>query len=186
MSRTGGRGTIHKDKHRHIDFVGIIPNYSICYINSALFFPVVQYDTRFQTSISKGHLYTMVTLTGARTILPLAIAWAPSESLFYSEMFLQLFTKDELSRIKSCISDQSQALISSIEKVDIKSLLCFWHLMIHCPKYCKSSFAELAKSQTSQDYFEKKQHIIESEEELKAFLDQKSYYYYKMGENISF
>ena len=118
ISRNGSRGRIHKDEHEHIDFVGIVPNYSICNSNRALFFPVIQYNTKFQTSISKGHLYTMVILTinitngkiirncsGTRTILPLAMAWAPTESLFYSELFLGLFTKNELRHIKNCISD---------------------------------------------------------------------------------
>ena len=96
--------------HGHIDFVGIAPNYFIFFINSVFFFPVVQQYTRFQTNISKGHLYTMITLTGDRTILSFAMAWALSESSLYSEMFLGLFTKNELCHIKNCISDQSQVL----------------------------------------------------------------------------
>lgn len=63
-----------------IIFAGFIPDYANSFINSEIFFSVVLLDTRFQTSISCGRLYAMISLTGNRTILPIAIVWAPSEN----------------------------------------------------------------------------------------------------------
>lgn len=56
-----------------IVFACFVPDYAISFINSKMFFPVVQFDTRFPTNIS-GKLYAMITLTGDRTMLPIAIA----------------------------------------------------------------------------------------------------------------
>ena len=66
-------------------------------------------------TISKGNLYTMITLTGNRSILPLACAWAPSEKGDCTDMFLDLL-HNELHRIKSCHNDESGIVIGSIEK----------------------------------------------------------------------
>lgn len=164
----GGNGLIHKTKEGYIDFVGMVPNYSIYFMHSSLFFPVVQCDTRFQTGISRGRLYSIVTLTGNRTILPLAVGWAPSEAKQYTEMLLSMIS-NEVSLIKTCHTDDSKALIVCIEKVGISNSLCSWHIGKHCPN--KKAFMTLVKSQNSREYATNKNKIIENKKKLKKYLD---------------
>ena len=57
VKSVGGYGQIHKGKDGFIEFAGICPNYEISFMNSSLFFPVIQLDTRFQTCIAIGRLY---------------------------------------------------------------------------------------------------------------------------------
>lgn len=49
--------------------------YTIKYMESQLFFPVVELDTRHETRISEGKLYVLIAITGERTILLIAAAW---------------------------------------------------------------------------------------------------------------
>ena len=123
IQNSGGYGRINKNQNGEINFVGFVPNYSVSFIQSSLFFHVTQMDTRFQTGLSGGRLYTIVTLTGDRSILPLGAAWAPSEHSGYTDMFLQMFGTD-LSRFASCQTDESNALIKSIESEGISNQLC--------------------------------------------------------------
>lgn len=44
-------------------------------MESPLFFPGVQLDTRHETRISEGKLYVLIAITGEPTILPIAAAW---------------------------------------------------------------------------------------------------------------
>lgn len=168
IKQAGGNGCIHKNPDGFIDFVGIVPNYALQFIYSSIFFPVVQCDTRFQNGISKGHLYTLITMTGNRSILPLATAWAPSEKSEFTDMFLNLF-QGHLHRIETCHTDDSRALIGSIEKVGINNLLCVWHMSQHCP--CKDEFLSLVKSQSPYEYNSKKNTINQSNNDLKKYLD---------------
>ena len=110
----------------------------------------------------------MITLTGNRSILPLACAWAPSEKGDYTDMFLDLL-HDELYRIKSCHTDESGALIGSIEKKGIKNLLCYFHMSQHCPDV--KELKSLIMSQTSNEYETKKHSIIVNNVNLKKYLD---------------
>ena len=165
---TGGYGSIHRNEDGLIDFVGMVPNYSVRFINSDVFFPVCQLDSRFQTAISKGHLYELVTITGNRTIIPIAIAWAITENKKYTEMLLELLKK-ELHLIKSCHTDNAGALITPIEQADITNILCTWHMSKHCPS--RETFKSLVKSQTSQEYARIKQRIIAHHKNLKRYLD---------------
>ena len=167
---TGGYGAIHRIDEDHIDFVGMVPNYSVRFINSDMFFRVCQLDSRFQTGISDGHFYELVTLTGNRSILPVAVAWAVSESKEYTRMLLNLL-HNELHRIQSCHTDEAGALISPIEEARIANILCTWHLSKHCP--CPETFKSLVKSQTSLEYFTKKNKIIRDSKSLKEYLDKK-------------
>lgn len=168
IRQAGGNGYLHKNNEGLIDFVGIVPNYALQFIYASIFFPVVQTDTRFQNGISKGHLYTLVTMTGDRNILPLAVAWAPSEKGDYTDLFLSLL-RGHLHRIETCHTDDSRALIGSIEKVGINNLLCAWHISQHCPS--KEEFLSLVKSQSPQEYNSKKNAINQSNNELKKYLD---------------
>ena len=168
---TGGYGAIHRIDEDHIDFVGMVPNYSVRFINSDMFFRVCQLDSRFQTGISDGHFYELVTLTGNRSILPVAVAWAVSESKEYTRMLLNLL-HNELHRIQSCHTDEAGALISPIEEARIANILCTWHLSKHCP--CPETFKSLVKSQTSLEYFTKKNKIIRDSKSLKEYLDKKN------------
>ena len=126
-------------------------------------------DTRFQTCIARGRLYGLVTLTGNRNLLPLAFAWAPSENTYYTDKLLGLL-KENVRLIQSCHSDESKALIKSIESHKITSLLCTWHMPKHCPN--KEVFKSLVKSQTSSEYFTKKQDIIDKNLELLDYLNE--------------
>lgn len=171
IKRYGGKGDIHKNEEGCIDFVGIVPNYAIKFLTSSLFFPVIQMDSRFQTGISRGRMYVIVTYTGNRTILPLAISWAASESKIYTNLLLNMLNT-ELHFIRNCITDEAFALISSLEKVEIANSLCCWHLSKHCP--CKNTFKDLVKCQTSHEYAMKKKDIIDNHRSLKDYLDQKS------------
>lgn len=65
---------------RNIVFAGFVPDYSVIFIHSELFLQVVELDTRNQNGISGGRLYFTITMTGNRSILPIAIAWAHTES----------------------------------------------------------------------------------------------------------
>ncbi|KAK8892753.1 hypothetical protein M9Y10_029994 [Tritrichomonas musculus] len=125
ITQSGGTSSsaIHKNPEGLIDFVGLVPNYALQFIYATSFFPVVQCDTRFQNGISKGHLYTLITMTGDRSVLPLATAWAPSEKGEFADLFLNLF-RGHLHRIETCNTDDSRALIGSIEKTGIRNLLC--------------------------------------------------------------
>lgn len=164
----GGNGEIHKNDQGKIDFVGFIPDYAIKFFHSSLFFGVVQLDTRFQNGISKGRLYLMIALTGDRTILPVGAAWAPSEAIIYTDMFLSMF-KNETELIKSCLTDEADALITSIEKIGIKNFLCAWHMELHCKN--KSAFKSLVSCSNSHDYSIFKHKIITECSDLKEHLD---------------
>lgn len=155
----GGNGLIHKTKEGYIDFDGMVPSYSIYFMHSSLFFPVVECDTRFQTGISSGRLYSIVTLTGNRTILPLAVGWAPSEAKQYTEMLLSMLS-NEVSLIKTCHTEDSKALIVCIENVGISNSLCSWHIGKHCPN--KNAFMTLVQSPNSREYSTNKNKIIEN------------------------
>lgn len=74
-------GDIHKDGF--IEFVGICPNYIIVLMNSSLFFPVVQMDTRFKTCIARRRFYGLVNSIDDETLLPLAFEGASSENKEY-------------------------------------------------------------------------------------------------------
>lgn len=47
---------------------------AIKFMESQLFFPVVQRDTRHETGISERKLYAQIAITGERTILPITAA----------------------------------------------------------------------------------------------------------------
>ena len=104
IKQSGGNGDIHKNPEGLIYFVGIVPNYSFQFIYASVFFPVVQCDTKFQNGISKGHLYILITITGDRSILPLAVAWDPSEKGDFTNMILKLF-QEHLSQKKFKINN---------------------------------------------------------------------------------
>lgn len=131
IKESGGYGQIHKNENGFIDFVGFSPNYSVMFMHSILFFPVIQMDTRFQTGISAGHLYCIITLTGNRTIVPIAAAWAPTENKIYTKMLLNMLA-NEIGIIKVCQTDESGALISPIEEAGIQKINCAFgmHLAI--------------------------------------------------------
>ena len=174
IKKAGGNGCVHKDKQGFIDFVGIIPNYAIQFIWSSVFFPVVQCDTRFQIGISKGNLYSIVALTGNRSIIPLGFAWAQSEKSDFTDMLLALL-RNELNRIKSCHTDDASELFRSFEKVGITSLLCSYHISKHLKsKKSIKEFMSLVKSQTSYEYQTKKKSIIENENELSDYLNKRN------------
>ena len=169
----GGYGLIHKNDEGKIDFVGFAPDYSIRFIHSSLFFGVTQMDTRFQTGISRGNLYLMITLTGDRTVLPIGAAWAPSEACIFTDMFLGMF-KDDIKLIKSCLTDEAFALITSIEKVKIKNFLCTWHMELHCNN--KYMFKSLVSCSNSHDYSIIKHKINTECEDLKDYLDKNNHW----------
>lgn len=166
----GGLGKINKNKDNLIDFVGFVPDYAATFMHSELFFPVVQIDTRFQNGISAGHLYTIITLTGDRTILPIAAAWAPTESSFYTDMLFNMLERDILL-IKTCHSDEGRGLISSIDKSPMSNHLCVWHMSKKCPN--KEMFIQLVNATNSHEYEQIKYEICFNSKykELKSYLD---------------
>lgn len=163
----GGNGMVHKTPDGLIDFVGFVPNYAFMFMTSTLFFPVVQLDTRFQTGISEGRLYALITLTGNRTIIPLAAGWAPTEKGEQTDLLLSLFG-EKVHLIKSCHTDDSQALIGSIEKAGIGNILCGFHISLICP--ASNLFKLLISSKTSKEYEEIKQEIITKYPDLDLYL----------------
>ena len=170
IKANGGYGLITKNDGEKINFVGFVPDYSVTFLRSSLFFGVVQMDTRFQTGVSGGNLYTMIGLTGDRTILPIGAAWAPSESSESTDKFLSML-QNELYKIKSCQTDESLKLIKSIEKVGIISQLCNWHLEKHIKKN-KAIFKVLVSSENSHDYAKVKHKINTKYPKLKEKLDE--------------
>ena len=140
-------------------------------MSSSIFFPVTQLDSRFQTCIARGRLYGLVTLTGNRSLLPLAFGWASSEKGEFTDMLFDMI-HNELHFIKCCHTDEALALINSVEKVGIENLLCTWHMSHHCPD--KQAFISLVKSKTPQEYEIKKQNIIKSNGNLANYLNKKS------------
>lgn len=173
IKRSGGQGIIHKDKEGFINFIGIVPNYSISFMNSSLFFQVVQLDSRFQTCIAKGRLYGLITSTGDRSILPLAYAWAESEKSIYTNMLFQMLN-DDVHLIKTCHTDEAYSLISCVENFRISNALCTWHISKHCPK--KFLFNSLVNSETSSEYFKKKDRILKSNNSLAQYLNKKKFW----------
>lgn len=107
-------------------------------------------------------------MTGDRSVLPLASAWAPSEKGEFTDLFLDLF-RGHLHRIETCHTDDSRALIGSFEKAGIRNLLCAWHMSQHIP--CKEDFLSLIKSQSPHEYNSKKNAINQSNSDLKKYLD---------------
>lgn len=171
IEHKGGLGKINKNEKEEINFVGFVPDYSVKYIHSDLFFPVVQLDTRFQNGISGGHLYIMITMTGDRTILPIAVAWAPSEKSNYTDMLLEMMP-NEIPYIKACHTDEAIALFKSFENVGIANHLCIWHMSKHCPS--KHIFKALVNSQNSHEYMQTKYEICTKYQSLTEYLNQRN------------
>lgn len=173
IEKRGGRGQIirtmnEETSENEIIFAGFVPDYAISFINSEMFFPVVQLDTRFQTSISGGKLYAMITLTGDRTILPIAAAWAPSESSDNTNLLFEML-EDELTKIQSCHTDEGKGLIKSIEENNITNHLCIFHMLLHS-KY-KTLFRKLVNAEDSHEYATLKEEIISQCATLRDYLN---------------
>lgn len=170
ITSRGGYGKINKNQDNLVDFVGFVPDYAATFMRSELFFPVVQIDSRFQAGVSAGHLYTIITLTGDRTILPLALAWSPTESSIYTNMLFSMLDKD-IYLIRTCHSDEGKGLISSIDKSPMNNHLCVWHMSKKCPR--KEMFIQLVNATNSHEYEQIKHEICFNSKykDLKAYLD---------------
>lgn len=131
IKKNGGRGivqnTIVDGEVAGIEFVGFIPDYTVKFIHSETFLPSVQLDTRFETGIAKGRLYSMIATTGDRTILIIAVALAPTENFDYTNLLFPMF-EDDIQLIKSCNTDEGKGLIKSIEENGITNFLCLYHM----------------------------------------------------------
>lgn len=88
-------------------------------------------------------------MTGDRTILPIAAAWAPSENSIYTEKLIKMMP-NEISLIEACHTDQAMALFKCFEKVGIFNHLCLWHLTKHCSS--KKIFRKLVSASNSHEY----------------------------------
>lgn len=71
----------------------------------------------------QGDLYSVITLIGDRTIVPVAIAWAPSEKSKYTKMLLEML-EEEIDLTETCLTDESMGIFKSFEKVGISNQLC--------------------------------------------------------------
>ncbi len=150
-----------------IVFACFVPDYAISFINSKMFFPVVQFDTRFHTNIS-GKLYAMITLTGDRTMLPIAIAWAPTENSDNTNLLFDML-HNERSKIQSFHTDEGKGLIKSIEDIHITNHLCVFHMFLHSKE--KSLFLKLVNAADSKEYAMIKEDIMTNFVNLRDYLN---------------
>lgn len=82
-------------------------------------------------------------------------------------MLLSLFG-EKVHLIKSCHTDDSQALIGRIEKAGIGNILCGFHISLNCP--ASNLIKLLISSKTSKEYDEIKQEIITKYPDLDLYL----------------
>ena len=107
-----------------------------------MFFPVVQLDTRFQTNISGGKLYT---------------------NLLFDMIH------NDLPKIQSFHTDEGKGLIKSIEDNHITNYLCVFHMLLHCKE--KSLFLKLVNAADSKEYAMIKEVIMTKFVNLRDYLN---------------
>lgn len=169
----GGRAIVNKIESNDaednlIEFAGFVPDYAIKFMNSELFFPAVQLDSRHETGISGGKLYVLITITGDRTVLPIAAAWAPTENSKYTDMLFDLL-EDDIHLIQSCHTDEGKGLIKSIQKNNIANHLCLYHLSLHCSQ--KSMLIKLSSAEDSHQYALIKSDVLTNYPDLVDYLN---------------
>lgn len=169
-TKSGGLSLVHRNAANEIDFVGFMSPYAVAFVESELFWPVVQLDTRHQRGISHGNLYTIVASTGDRTIIPLVHAWAESEKKEYTLLLLKMIEK-YIPLLFSCLSDEGVAIVPALEENNIPSLSCLYHLKLKARLEDRKILNELALASTPDQYYSIKENIISHHSNLAELLN---------------
>ena len=142
-----------------VSFCGIMPNFCHAYVTSKLFFPVVSIDGSFHCGVGRGQLLSIVTLTGSRNVFAIAWAWAVSEDKTNVSELIKLLKPTERSLIKSVISDEGGAILSSVDSLigAPKISLCAKHREMHIGKTAIPDYWQMIKSQSLAEYRENKE-----------------------------
>lgn len=123
-----------EEESRKIKYIALLPNYSIEYLESEAFFPLIIGDGTHSLSSAKGVYIIFICITGNHEILPLAFGWGPTESSDSIKNVLNLIVPHIKSKV-SFITDQGTAFLSALDSLEIEKSLfhCTWHLAMKLP-----------------------------------------------------
>lgn len=125
----GGNQSIIFEDGSKIKFISVIPNYSVEFLQSSAFFPLLIGDGTHCHSISKGVYIIFIALTGNHEILPIAWGWGRTESSENITNVLKLMIPNIKCKI-SFITDKGTAFESAINAltIEMEHFHCTWHL----------------------------------------------------------
>ena len=109
--------------------------------------PTIFIDGTFQCGAANGTIVICSTISGNRTIIPLAYGWGTSENQEIITMRLSLIHRYNQD-ISTIISDGGTAIATSVRKVFHEALhqLCAWHISAKIKKVqARILFWKLAK-----------------------------------------
>lgn len=137
-----------------VTFCGIMPSFCHRYVESEIFFGVVSTDGSFQTGVGRGNILAIVTLTGSRTILPLAWAWAATESKANMTALISLFKDSERGKLETVISDEGSGILSAVTDIlgEKCIAICAKHRESHISPAAAKYYWGMIKADTKSTY----------------------------------
>lgn len=172
VNRSGGSASIlyEKDSSK-IKFVGMSPSYAKRYLNSEACFPVLISDGAFLYGQARGDLVAIVSLSGNRSVIPIAWGWGEGETEF---VCTNLFKLIDHHRIETFLSDAGTALNSATKKLgNVFLQICAYHIAASLLTRQRNIFWKLIKARSKKDFNITKHTIISEYPELHSRLSDK-------------
>ena len=148
MANGGISSLLYENDSQNVVSFAMIPQYGVLLLKSECILPVLLVDGIFQCGIARGTLIIVSSISGNRTSLPIAWAWAASEN---SDCVSQIFEmiKELRDDLQTIISDESMPIISGVKRVfpNINHQICAWHVSKNLPINVRSIFWKLCKSE---------------------------------------
>ena len=141
MKNRGKSSLILGEDNKEVISFCQIPDYAVKLMGSNAWQPTLIVDGTFQCGSAHGVIVIASTMTGNRSVLPLAWAWGHQENNQTCTMLFQLISSIQ-PNISVIISDQGKAIQSSVKAIFPNAVhqIDAWHLSKTIPANARSLF----------------------------------------------